>query len=274
MTMPSLITRPSLITMPVPSTLPLPLAASRPAWRGDEEAGLAGERGRAGQRGGVDHARGDEALVGRRDIANDLTKVPAGVVDVAAQYCRLAQTRAPARPGDARIPDRLVPRGEQRVAAEHAVAAGGDDARPVEALAVERGAARRQRLAGSEQVAPATRLPLAIAVATSVRMARASASAPSTLIWPAPWWARLAPGSGCAVYCRMALTSGGVRPRLACSSNAAAPATAGAAIEVPLITITGTRCSTAPSWPARPDRCSSSRPGSSSRPPRWSRRRR
>ena len=36
------------------------------------------------------------------------------------------------------------------------------------------------------------------------------------------------------MYWRMALTSGGVSPGLACSSRAAAPATTGAAIEVPL----------------------------------------
>ena len=47
----------------------------------------------------------------------------------------------------------------------------------------------------------------------------------------------LAPGSGWAVYCRMALISGGVRPGLACSSRAAVPATAGAATEVPLSSI-------------------------------------
>jgi hypothetical protein len=35
----------------------------------------------------------------------------------------------------------------------------------------------------------------------------------------------------------MALTSGGVRPGLACSISATVPATAGAAIEVPLIII-------------------------------------
>jgi hypothetical protein len=36
----------------------------------------------------------------------------------------------------------------------------------------------------------------------------------------------------------MAFTSGGVSPGLACSSTAAAPATAGAATEVPLSCIT------------------------------------
>ena len=39
---------------------------------------------------------------------------------------------------------------------------------------------------------------------------------------------------GCAEYCSMALMSGGVRPGLACSISATVPATAGAAIEVPL----------------------------------------
>jgi hypothetical protein len=44
----------------------------------------------------------------------------------------------------------------------------------------------------------------------------------------------LALASGCAVYCRIALMSGGVSPGLACSMSAAVPATAGAAIDVPL----------------------------------------
>src|SRR5262245_544700 len=82
---------------------------------------------------------------------------------------------------------------------------------------------------------PVTREPFWIAAAMSVRSVLASATAPSTLSRPAPCCSRLAFGSGCAVYCSMALTSGGVSPGLACSISAAAPATAGAAIDVPLI---------------------------------------
>ena len=82
---------------------------------------------------------------------------------------------------------------------------------------------------------PGCSVPLWIALAMSVRSDLASAIAPSTLSRPAPCCSRLALGSGCAVYCRIAFTSGGVRPGLACSINAAAPATVGAAIDVPLI---------------------------------------
>ena len=77
-------------------------------------------------------------------------------------------------------------------------------------------------------------VPAAMAEERSVRSTLATATAPSTLSRPVPCCSRLAPGSGWAVACRMPLTSGGVRPGLACSITAAAPATAGAAIEVPL----------------------------------------
>src|SRR6185503_3337866 len=82
---------------------------------------------------------------------------------------------------------------------------------------------------------PGARLPLWIALAMSVRSDLASATAPSTLSNPAPCCSRLALGSGCALYWRIAFTSGGVSPGLACSISAAAPATVGAAIDVPLI---------------------------------------
>jgi hypothetical protein len=48
----------------------------------------------------------------------------------------------------------------------------------------------------------------------------------------------VAPAIGWAVYCRLAFCSGGDGPGLASYSTAAAPATAGAADEVPLICIT------------------------------------
>ena len=82
--------------------------------------------------------------------------------------------------------------------------------------------------------APTLIVPAFTAVPMSVRSTLASATAPSTLSRPAPCCSRLAPGSGWAVYCRIALTSDGVSPGFACSSSAAVPATAGAAIEVPL----------------------------------------
>ena len=80
-------------------------------------------------------------------------------------------------------------------------------------------------------------VPAAMAEVTSLRMIRARRTAPSTFNSPAPCCSRLAPRRGCAVACRMLLMSGGVSPGLACSSSAAAPATAGAAIDVPLSSI-------------------------------------
>src|SRR5258707_5304949 len=62
----------------------------------------------------------------------------------------------------------------------------------------------------------------------------ANCTAPLMLSSPVPCSSMLAPASGCAVYIRIALTMFGVRFGLACSSRAAAPATAGEAIEVPL----------------------------------------
>jgi len=82
--------------------------------------------------------------------------------------------------------------------------------------------------------APAASVPLAKPLAMSVRSSRAIATAPGTFNRPAPCCSRLAFPSGWAVYCRMALISGGVRPGFACSINATVPLTAGAAIDVPL----------------------------------------
>ena len=84
---------------------------------------------------------------------------------------------------------------------------------------------------------PALIVPASMAAAMSVRSTLAKATAPLTLSMPAPCCNRLAPGMGCAVYCRMALTSGGVSPGLACNIRATVPATTGAEIEVPLIII-------------------------------------
>ena len=71
----------------------------------------------------------------------------------------------------------------------------------------------------------------------SVRKSLARRTAPSMLSWPAPCSKALKPASGCAVYIRMALTMFGVRRGLWRSSSEAAPATSGAAIEVPFIVI-------------------------------------
>ena len=81
---------------------------------------------------------------------------------------------------------------------------------------------------------PGAMVPFWMALARSVRSRRAICTAPSTFSRPAPCCSRLAPASGCALYCRMAFTIGGVSPGLACSISATAPETAGAATEVPL----------------------------------------
>ena len=86
-------------------------------------------------------------------------------------------------------------------------------------------------------VAPEAMVPAAIAVFRSVRRARDNCSAPSTFRRPAPCCSRLAFGNGCAEYWRIALISGGVSPGLTCNISATVPATAGAAMEVPLIII-------------------------------------
>ena len=86
----------------------------------------------------------------------------------------------------------------------------------------------------ASRLLPAVKVPASTAALMSVRRALASCTAPSTLSIPAPCCSRLAPASGWAAYCSMALISGGVRPGLACSISATVPATAGAATEVPL----------------------------------------
>ncbi len=81
---------------------------------------------------------------------------------------------------------------------------------------------------------PGRMVPASMTRFRSVRSALASAIAPCTLSSPVPCCSRLLPGIGVAVYWRIALTSGGVRPGLASSIRATAPATTGAATEVPL----------------------------------------
>src|SRR5215213_8985598 len=71
----------------------------------------------------------------------------------------------------------------------------------------------------------------------SERIDPARRTDPSTFSRPAPWSQLLYPARGCAVYSRRALTRLGFRPGLLCMSKAAAPATAGVAIDVPLIYI-------------------------------------
>ena len=95
---------------------------------------------------------------------------------------------------------------------------------------------------------PALMVPAATRLAMSVRIARAMRTAPSMLSMPAPCSTRLAPARGWALYCRMALISGGVSPGLACSISATAPLTTGADTEVPLRNI-----SVWPNtWPVKP----------------------
>src|SRR4030095_12631075 len=86
----------------------------------------------------------------------------------------------------------------------------------------------------ARRLSPGRIVPAATALEISVRNASARRTAPSMLSDPAPCWTRLAGDNGCAVYWRIALMSGGVRPGLACSISATVPVTTGAAIEVPL----------------------------------------
>ena len=85
----------------------------------------------------------------------------------------------------------------------------------------------------ASRLAPAASVPASTALLTSVRSACASLTAPAMFNSPAPCCNRLAPATGWALYCRMALMSGGVRPGLACNISATAPDTTGAATEVP-----------------------------------------
>ena len=62
----------------------------------------------------------------------------------------------------------------------------------------------------------------------------ASDRAPRVSSWPVPCVSTSAAASGVAVYCRMAFTMFGVSPGFASSMSAMAPATAGAAMLVPV----------------------------------------
>ena len=114
-------------------------------------------------------------------------------------------------------------------------------------LMVDVGAGRL--IPGASRLAPAVIVPPSTAVFTSGRSALARRTAPSTFSSPAPWSSKFAPAIGCALYCKMALISGGVSPGLACNISATVPATAGAAIEVPLMVMSVFRlaCSLPPS---------------------------
>ena len=92
-------------------------------------------------------------------------------------------------------------------------------------------------LPGASMLSPAFSVPASSAWPRSVRSDCASRTAASTFSAPVPCSSKLALASGWALYCRMAFTSGGVSPGLACSIKATAPATAGAATEVPLSSI-------------------------------------
>ena len=85
----------------------------------------------------------------------------------------------------------------------------------------------------ANRLAPAASVPASTALPMSVRSDCASFTAPAMFNRPAPCCSRLAPATGCALYCRIALISGGVSPGLACSIKATAPDTTGAATEVP-----------------------------------------
>src|ERR1041384_7180828 len=68
----------------------------------------------------------------------------------------------------------------------------------------------------------------------SLHTSWASLTAPSMFTSPAPCSNVLKPANGCAEYIKSALHMFGVKLGLACSSNATAPATMGADIDVPL----------------------------------------
>src|SRR4030095_8755454 len=71
----------------------------------------------------------------------------------------------------------------------------------------------------------------------SLRTRPASRTAPSRFNRPAPCSKLLTPASGCAVYSRSALTRFGLRFGFRWINRAAAPATVGLDIDVPLILI-------------------------------------
>src|SRR5689334_5331927 len=68
----------------------------------------------------------------------------------------------------------------------------------------------------------------------SARTIFARPTAPATLSWPAPCSKVLKPASGWAVYISSTFTMFGVRLEFVSNSSAAAPATIGADIDVPL----------------------------------------
>src|SRR5262252_8485452 len=76
--------------------------------------------------------------------------------------------------------------------------------------------------------------PVGVTDERSVRTSLATRTAPSTFNSPAPCSSMLKPANGCAVYIKSALTMLGVSFEFACKSKAAAPATIGVAIDVPL----------------------------------------
>src|ERR1044071_408986 len=76
--------------------------------------------------------------------------------------------------------------------------------------------------------------PTVVVAVKSVRPSLARRTAPSILSWPAPCSNMLELGNCCAVYIRIILTMFGVSFGLACNIKAAAPATTGVAIDVPL----------------------------------------
>src|SRR5215213_8885218 len=83
--------------------------------------------------------------------------------------------------------------------------------------------------AGPESIGVPTAVP-----AGSAFMSLASRTAPSTFTSPAPCSIWLEPASCCEVYIKIIFTMFGVKLGLTWRSRAAAPATTGVAIEVPL----------------------------------------
>src|SRR5258706_11463358 len=87
---------------------------------------------------------------------------------------------------------------------------------------------------GAGALATNSGAPSQVELERSVRTKRARRTAPSILISPMPCSNVLKPANGCAVYIRIALTRFGVSLGFAWSNNAAAPATTGVDIDVPL----------------------------------------
>src|SRR6185312_8725714 len=87
---------------------------------------------------------------------------------------------------------------------------------------------------GASRLSPTVMVPLATWEAIVGESDCATATAPGMSTRPAPCCTRLAVPTACAVYWRIALTSGGVRPGFACSMSATVPETTGVANDVPL----------------------------------------